>query len=59
MNRKNEMGGAIVGREQYKYRRWGLDGNRTKEVRPVETNLETSGNNMDYIFIIDKNLMDG
>ena len=37
----------------------GLEGNRTKEVRPVDTNMETSGNNMDYIFIIDKNLMDG
>ena len=26
MNRKNELGGAIVEREQYKYRRWGAGG---------------------------------
>ena len=23
MNRKNELGGAVVEREKYKYRRWG------------------------------------
>ena len=37
----------------------GLEGNRTKEVRPVDTNMETSGINMDYIFSIDKNPTDG
>ena len=37
----------------------GLEGNRTKEVRPVDTTMETSGTNMDYFFSIDKNPMDG
>ena len=27
MNRKNELGGAILEREKYKYRRWGAGGN--------------------------------
>ena len=26
MNRKNELGGAILEREKYKYRRWGAGG---------------------------------
>ena len=26
MNRKNELGGAILEREQFKYRRWGAGG---------------------------------
>ena len=32
----------------------GLEANRTKEVRTVDTNMETSGTNMDYFFSIDK-----